>query len=79
ELTLPALAEAEHPFIARLRTRRNAMTGPDDAILCDEDDTGATFAGAHGLLAIDGLSAQALDGDVVLVQPDGGRIARLLL
>jgi His-Xaa-Ser system radical SAM maturase HxsC len=78
ELTLPALAEAEHPFIARLRTRRNAMTGPDDAILCDEDDTGATFAGAHGLLAIDGLSAQALDGDVVLVQPDGGRIERLL-
>ncbi len=78
ELTLPALAEAQHPFIARLRVRRDAADGPDDAVLWDEDDTGVTFAGAHGLLAIDGLSADVLDGDVVLVQPDGGRVERLL-
>lgn len=78
ELTLPAVAEAQHPFIARLRTRRDMAGGADDAILCGEDDAGVSFAGAHGLLAIDGLSAQALDGDVVLVQPDSGRIERLL-
>jgi His-Xaa-Ser system radical SAM maturase HxsC len=77
ELTLPALAEASHPFITRLRASRGAP-GSEDSVLCDEDDSGATFAGKYGLFAVDGLSASALDGDVVLVQPDGGRIERLL-
>ncbi|MDV3455834.1 His-Xaa-Ser system radical SAM maturase HxsC [Sphingomonas sp. HF-S4] len=78
ELTLPALAEAPLPFVARLRTRRQDDAHRDDAFLCDEDDAGVTFAGAHGLLAIDGMASAALDGDVVLVQPDGGRVERLL-
>lgn len=78
ELTLPALAEAPYPFIARLCGARSAAAGAEDAILCGEDDAGATFAGRHGLISIDGLSAAALEGDVVLVQPDGGRVERLL-
>jgi His-Xaa-Ser system radical SAM maturase HxsC len=78
ELTLPALAEAEHPYVVRLRAEGNLGNGPDDAVAWQEDSTGATFAGPRGLLAIDGLSADALDGDVVLVEPAGGRIDRLL-
>jgi His-Xaa-Ser system radical SAM maturase HxsC len=78
ELALPALTDAEHPFVARLRTARGEPLGSHDAILCDEDDTGATFVGREGLIAIDGLSANALDGDVVLVEPGGKRIERLL-
>ncbi|WP_029934560.1 His-Xaa-Ser system radical SAM maturase HxsC [Sphingomonas sp. UNC305MFCol5.2] len=78
ELTLPAVAEASEPFVTRLRAGRCDVSGNDDSLLCGEDDAGVTFAGAHGLLAIDGLSAADLDGDVVLVQPDGGRIERLL-
>ena len=78
ELTLPAIAEASLPFIARLRTSRPNTPSPHDALLWAEDAEGTVYAGPQGLVAIDGLSAAALDGDVVLVQPDGRRIERLL-
>jgi His-Xaa-Ser system radical SAM maturase HxsC len=78
ELTLPAIAEAPVPFIARLRSAAGPNSDPADALLWDEDVAGATFVGAHGLLAIDGLPAAALEGDVVLVQPDSARVERLL-
>jgi His-Xaa-Ser system radical SAM maturase HxsC len=78
ELTLPAVTDAEHPFITRLRAERHDTHGPSDAILWNEDDAGATFAGRQGVIAIDGLTAAALDGDVVLVEPGGKRIERLL-
>jgi His-Xaa-Ser system radical SAM maturase HxsC len=78
ELTLPALAEVPYPFITRLRSSGDNARCSEDSILLDEDDAGAAFAGQHGVIAIDGASATALDGDVVLVQPDGGRLERLL-
>jgi len=77
ELTLPALAEARHPFVARLRSAQGRAEA-GDTILCGTDAAGATYAGPHGLLAIDGVPATELDGDVVLVQPGGNRIERLL-
>ena len=78
ELTLPAVIEAAHPFIARLHASRPNAPSPHDALLWGEDASGTVYASQHGLVAIDGLSAAELDGDIVLVQPDGGRIERLL-
>jgi His-Xaa-Ser system radical SAM maturase HxsC len=77
-LHLPALAEAEQPFVTRLRS------GPPDerdgatSYLLDEHATGSTFAGPHGLLAVDRMAGADLDGDIVLVQPAAGRLERLL-
>jgi His-Xaa-Ser system radical SAM maturase HxsC len=78
ELTLPSVAESAHPFVARLRSGRGGDAHPGDSFLWGEDDAGATYAGPHGLLTIDGAPAAALDGDVVLVQAGGRRIERLL-
>jgi His-Xaa-Ser system radical SAM maturase HxsC len=72
-LTLPAVAEAERAFITRLRLSGADSIGPTDSILLDNEAHGATFAGAWGLVAIDGVTGRALDGDVVLVQPQDGR------
>lgn len=72
-LSLPALAEAERPFVTRL-TRTTG--GLSKSILVDEDEAGATFSGEHGLLAIDGVPAADLIGDVILVQPLPGGTAR---
>jgi His-Xaa-Ser system radical SAM maturase HxsC len=76
-LSLPALAEAERPFVTRLRAGRTAGL-VSDSLFVDGDEWGASFAGPQGLVAIDGLPASELDGDVVLVQPLTGRIERLL-
>ncbi|MEA2885147.1 MAG: hypothetical protein QOH32_4403 [Bradyrhizobium sp.] len=74
-LSLPAVAEAEHPFVTRLTRGKG---GAFDSLLMDEDESGATFSGEHGIVAIDGVPGEDLDGDVVLVQPKAGRIERLL-
>jgi His-Xaa-Ser system radical SAM maturase HxsC len=74
-LTLPALAEAELPFVTRLRRGEG---GACDSVLVDEDEAGVSFSGEHGIFAIDGAPADQLDGDVVLVQPRAGRVERLL-
>lgn len=76
-LNLSAVAEAEQPFVTRLR----AVPGggdPAESHMVDDDACGATFAGLHGLVAIDGVPGTELDGDVVLVQPLSGRAERLL-
>lgn len=77
-LTLPAEAERGAPFITRLRTSRRVADHLDDSILVEEDAGGAVFSGRHGLVAIDGAPAAALDADVVLVTPAAGRAERLL-
>src|SRR4051812_2301972 len=79
-LSLPAIAEAKLPYVTRLARRGSCAS---DSILIDEDEAGTTFSGHHGIIAIDGVTADALDGDVVLVQPQArpgasGRIERLL-
>ncbi|WP_157217954.1 His-Xaa-Ser system radical SAM maturase HxsC [Flavisphingomonas formosensis] len=77
-LTLPALAEAERPFVTRLRIDPNADTDIRDSLLVNEEAAGASFSGARGLIAIDGATGRELDGDVILVQPAPGRVERLL-
>jgi len=77
-LTLPSVSEAELPFVTRLRLSSGENLTPNDSCYLGEDSAGATFSGAHGLFAIDGASAEALDGDVMLVSPGQGRAERLL-
>jgi len=74
-LSLPAVAEGEAPFVTRLR---RSPEGSFDSILLNEDEVGASFSGEHGLLTVDGAAMAELDGDIVLVQPQAGRIERLL-
>lgn len=76
-LTLPALADAEAPYVARL-TRRLDTTDAADALLVSQDDEGATFVGRDGTVAIDGANIDELDGDVVIVDPVAGRAERIL-
>lgn len=72
-LNLPAMAESERPFVTRLVRHPG---GPRDSVLIDQDRQGAAFAGAHGLVAIDGATADELEGDVILVQPQAAGLAR---
>lgn len=77
-LGLAAVAEADRPYVARLRSQWCVDPHEMDALLIEDAANGTTFAGVNGLVTIEGLSAAELDGDVVLVQPDAGRIERLL-
>lgn len=80
-LVLPAVAEAQRPFVTRLRLGRDGASDPADSFLVGDDPEASAFAGTHGLFAVDGVPADDLDGDIVLVHPGGdrpGRIERLL-
>lgn len=76
-LVRPAEAEASASYVTRLRGTAD-QPGRADSVLVHEDADGALYAGSHGLVSIDGLSAYDLEGDIVLVQPTAGRIERLL-
>lgn len=76
-LNLSCTSEAETPFVTRLRAKA-ASVRPEDACLFDEQDGVVTFAGREGLMAIEGASAAALVGDVLLVDPVVGRAERVL-
>jgi hypothetical protein len=76
-LVRPAFADAERPYVTRLRTSRSGATG-DDAILIEGDQDGGIFSGRHGLVTIEGFRIADLDGDVVLIDPGRGRVERLL-
>jgi len=75
-LSLPATSEATHPYVARLA--RTASAPSADAVLIDSGHGTSLFAGPHGLLAVEGAPADELDGDIVLVQPQTGRLERLI-
>lgn len=75
-LNLPAFAEAERPFVTRLRTKSHCHQ-PGESLLVGTDDAGCSFVGENGLFAIDGTPAAEMNGDVVLVQPTGGGAARV--
>lgn len=77
-LVLPAVAEAETPFVTRLRAAPDGVQDPAASYLHGEDGEGACFAGERGLIAIDGAGGAELDGDIVLVSPASGRVERLL-
>jgi His-Xaa-Ser system radical SAM maturase HxsC len=75
-LNLPAISEAERAFVTRLRVHRDQHFDAADSYLFEETPGGGAFAGAHGLVAIDGATAAELDGDVILVQPEDNGTAR---
>jgi len=77
-LTFPAISEAQAPYITRLRARDIKELGDFDSRLVDQDDSGVAYVGTEGLLAIDGATADMLEGDVLLVQPGGKRVERIL-
>jgi His-Xaa-Ser system radical SAM maturase HxsC len=78
-LNLPAQAEGERPFVTRL-VGKARPPGPSDSILLEGGSSEAVFAGENGLIVVEGVEADKLDGDVVLVQPGDtrGRVERLL-
>ncbi len=81
-LALPAAAEATRPFVTRLtRSPRDGAFNPSDSYLIESEAGAACFAGPHGLVAIDGVPAGDLDGDVIILQPEingSARVERVL-
>ncbi|MEA2999573.1 MAG: hypothetical protein QOK17_1406 [Sphingomonadales bacterium] len=77
-LSLPGRSDAIAPFVARLLANGAPTRERADASLLASDDALALFSGRHGLFEVCGVSAAALDGDVVLVTPAAGRVERLL-
>lgn len=80
-LTLPAEAEATAPYVARLGAGRfgsDLGANAADMDLVAETEQAVIYSGPHGLLAVAGASADALDGDIVLVEPQRGRAQRLI-
>jgi His-Xaa-Ser system radical SAM maturase HxsC len=80
-LALSAAAEAAEPYVVRLRTGVGGAVGDwvsSDARLLVENEGAAVFAGDAGLLEVFGVPAQDMNGDVVLVEPSGRRVERLL-
>jgi len=77
-LRLSAVADAEQPYVAKLRTPPNSGLNPHDTLYLDGDEFGASFAGPHGLVTLEGVPPDELDGDVVVVDPATGRAERLL-
>jgi His-Xaa-Ser system radical SAM maturase HxsC len=76
-LALAARSDAAAPFVARLRSG-GAGDSAHDATLVARLDDRSLYAGRNGMVEIVGVGADALDGDVVLVEPESGRIERLL-
>lgn len=77
-LTLPAVAEASAPYVVRLRGHGESEYGLADAQLIRGTDTKSIFSSREGLLEISGVSTESLLGDVVLVEPQSGRLERLI-
>lgn len=77
-LTLQIAAEADKAFVTRLRTDKVQLQDEMDSLLLNDDESGTVFAGAQGLISIDGFNGEQLAGDVLLVEPAIGRAERLL-
>jgi len=76
-LTLPATADADLPYVIRLRSS-GVSAGPADATLFQEDEDGVTYVSRYGAMAIDGVSSKEVDGDILIVDPAAGRAERIL-
>lgn len=76
-LVLDAACEADEPYITRLCAIGQAG-GEEDSSLLASWMTGSVYAGERGLVEIHGVAATDLEGDIVLLQPQKGRVERLL-
>ncbi len=75
-LRLEVAAEAEMPFVTRLRSDRADCEA--DSLLIREDSEGAVFSGSKGLIVFDRLPGEGFEDDVILVDPRKGRAERLV-
>lgn len=73
-LVLPASADGIVPYVARVGTR----AGRDALSIVEVNDNAIALAGTHGLVVIDGIGSANLEGDVLLVDPLGGHVERLI-
>ncbi|MEZ5654941.1 MAG: His-Xaa-Ser system radical SAM maturase HxsC [Sphingobium sp.] len=74
-LALPAQSDGITPYVTRLRRKRTDH--PEDSWCLMSTEVKSLWCGAHGLVEID-YSADALEGDVILVNPAAKRIERML-
>ncbi|MEG3085630.1 His-Xaa-Ser system radical SAM maturase HxsC [Sphingomonas sp. PB2P12] len=77
ELIRFATADAETPYVTRLCSTASAFDS-NNAVLIEGDSSGGVFSGPFGMIAIEGISPDQLDGEVVLVDPARHRVERLL-
>ena len=77
-LVHPCRAEGAERYIARLRFNENDITDVHDLVLVSQSDNVAVFAGEHGLIEISNLGEDALDGDVIAVDPFRNSAERLV-
>lgn len=78
-LRLPALADAQGPYVVRLDASGSVAADPStDAALIECSDARSLYVSNFGLLEIQGLEASELDGDVVFVDPASSRVERLI-
>jgi His-Xaa-Ser system radical SAM maturase HxsC len=75
-LSLAASVENVTPFVARLT--RKATVCDAELSLVGESHGATAYAGSGGLVTIEGANSHDLDGDVVLVTPQLGRVERLI-
>tara|TARA_A100001391_G_scaffold188617_1_gene159331 strand:+ start:29344 stop:30417 length:1074 start_codon:yes stop_codon:yes gene_type:complete len=74
-LTYPARSDAQHRFVTRLR---DGLVDHDlDSRVLESADARSLWIGGNGLLQIEAPADELID-DVVLVDPEAGRIERLL-
>jgi His-Xaa-Ser system radical SAM maturase HxsC len=78
-LKLRAMSEASAAHVVRLRNEKDQrFDEAHDAILIEENASTALYSSFAGLLQIEGISAEELNGDVLLVDPINFRIDRLV-
>lgn len=75
-LTLPALSDAEKPFVTRLRIVPSDQES--DSCCIEQAENQLLFSGEHGLFQVSGSKADALDGDIVIVTPAENKVERII-
>lgn len=76
-LVLPATSEARRPFVCRVRDNLEDVSNEADALVIDSDPAEYFLSGRDGAFAVGRGDTASLAGDVLLVDPDGGRAERI--
>lgn len=74
-LVLPAKCEADAPYVTRLGARRTSRSPAAQLVYSGSERS--LWSGEHGLLEV-ANNGELLEGDIVLVEPEAGRIERLI-
>ena len=77
-LRVQAEIEAAAPYVTRVAARgSNAFDHEIDSAIVCEDADGVALAGYYGMVSLDGVRADEIAGDVLLVDPARGIVERL--